>query len=229
MSQVLLYGPSGLPLVPQDAAIVDPTFSAVRTTSWPIGPKYDGKVLGQYVLGVNVAASGTRAVAVDCRWTSSSAVMILLRVTVGTITGTAAAAAAFNESNLFHARGWSSAPTGAVSTPVGIKVRNNMADSQAAFFVNPTADGTLVQDGVAFAYRDDLCATNVAGSASGTPAGGLAFLYRCDIAAGEQPEVFYQNEGFILNAGSVFVAGGAQQLRLTFAWAEVLAPTIREN
>lgn len=100
-----------------------------------------------------------------------------------------------------------------------------MPTSLASFFVYPTADGTVVFDPVAFAYKVDRVLMTSASSASGP----VNMLYRCDVETGEQPEVFYQNEGFQLKYGSAFATGGAESLRVMLTWAEIALPVLLES
>ncbi len=227
----MLYGPAGVPLSPQTAAVVDPSFNALRASWRPWSYRYGStQVLGIYTLAVEgsfTVLSGPVMLAM--RWTSSNALMVLLRVKYSWVYSAAPAAGGFSDEKIFHWRNWTVAPAGPSVTIPGanmVKTRKDMADSQATAYVDFSDQsggaGTVVFDPVPFAAHMQANRGTAAGEASIIEPS--VSIYRPDIQAGEQPHVFYQNEGWAFYTG--FSAAGVG--RWSVAWAEVALPTYLE-
>ncbi len=225
--QAVLYGPTGLPLTPVTAAIVDPTFAALRVSTRPLEYNFPGNVLGHYrasLISGAVAASGANGPIASLRWGDSSRFLVLYKIVVSAVVS-AAVTAQVTDIDAIVARAFTASDTGGTAltlTGQNQKARVTMGSSLITDLrVSTTAAlgaGTRTLDAQPFSS-----ASIGSGSPGMTTVGAaspIQELYRPDVAAGEHPLVLHQNEGVIIRTPTS-IATGSIKFYINLMWAEV--------
>jgi hypothetical protein len=233
--QTTLYGPTGLPLTPPTAQIVDPTFSAARITGRPAEYSFPGQLLGHYKVAFTFSNSAniTTTPLVTIRWAPSiKAYFVLhkLRWTAAILT------TAFTTQQLVDlaatvARNFISPDTGGSSlAPSGnqqkcLLTMNSTLLGQgssqllvAAGAIAAGAGRTL--DGN-FAYAGaDIASNSVA--TGGTPLITSPKDLHIHTPGSEHPMVLSPLEGIILNCPNSLGAAGVVKWGFVLEWLETL-------
>ena len=215
-------------------AEVDGTlFRAQRTRATPI----DYGALGHYrvsaVSGILPAVLAAGAVVYSFRWGNTPNLGVLLKLRTRFLPLTLFTAATLNDSTSFDAvvaRSFTASHTGGTTlTPTGnnAKCRTSMGTSLITDLRIATtaalAAGTLTLD--AFPFAQSIRKANRVNPAAATEetiqptTDGMEMDF--DMAAGDHPLVFAQNEGFIIRNRTVWPAAGTGQLMVQCVWAEV--------
>lgn len=205
-------------------ALVDPTFQAVRVVPKPFEYKANGQVLGHYsvaaLTGLTTGISANGAI-FSMRWSDSSKLFILLRVSVGAILTTAFGTAQAVDADVIAQRGFTAADTsGTAITLTGNnqKTAQRMSPSLVADMrISTTAAltaGTKTADSQAFGVA---CFPNTNAIATGS---APVDLYKLD-AAGQHPMMFGKDEGFNVRIPTAQGATGVVKYYIRVDWAEV--------
>lgn len=218
-------------------AAIDALFKALRTTLRPFD------ALGFYGIHGNTSTySGLAANTplFSMRWGSAAGLFVLLKVEIAVITSVAASAAAITERQLVVARGFTTSDTGGTAVTLtgnNAKRRTNMPTSLVTdmrFGTTITA-GTRTLDANPFASVLAWAPLNHTGveiggtgsgptSAAWATAASLGMVKIFDATNGSHyPEVFAQNEGFIMRVGVAQPTGSTQQTFLNVYWAEAVS------
>lgn len=212
-------------------AEVDGTsYRALRTRNAPI----DVGSLGQYqisvVSGAIAAGMASNGELLHVRWTDATRLCIPLKLECTGMRATTAFAAGAIDIESIIARSWSADGTGgtaATLTGNNQKLRTSFGSSLMGTVRFPTTAalgaGTKTFDSQAI---DRITTHSSGGVGSATPIIGSIFLtktelFEQDIADGEHPLVFAQNEGIVVRA--TVPATGVWNIGFTFKWAEVTA------
>lgn len=216
-------------------AIIDAQRGSLRTTTGPLDySDASGNILGYYSavlrtgsLAATVAANAPLA---SFRWSSTSAVAVILSIrwSMQQVTASATAVTGYPDAEAIFARAFTVADTtGTATTPS--KMRTTMSTSAVADLrVCTTAAltaGTRTLDsvGFAFGYGELLHNVSATGTAVLVTAGnGVATtdLYKWD-RLGSHPPVLQANEGIVLRQPSAGPAAGTYQYIFTLEWAEL--------
>lgn len=216
-------GSTGIPGTP---AVVDGTFSALRTSIRPLDYQVPGgPPLGHY----SVAAKSGLTTGLSAggllfafRWNATNALAVIERISVGAIVTTAFTTAQAVDVDGILVRGWTasdSAGTALTPTANSNKMRTNMGTSLAgdiriAPAAGLTAGGTKTPDANAFCIG---CIPNT--NAIGT---GLQTIPIYDVTAfGQHPVILAANEGFNLRVVTAQGAVGVVAYYIKCDWAEV--------
>lgn len=245
--QAILYGPSGVTNTPQTAALVDPSFGAIRTSVRPLEYQYPGTVLGHYrAVAFSGAVNTISAAGIlqSIRWVSSNALMVLERYSVITEITAAITVAAPIDIAAFVFRGASAASSGSGSTTLtgalgsnNQKVRGSMGNSlllkdgevrTIGTTTALTASASKVNDGAPFgaAMFGTQIAPNVGATGNVTAAiaslvTGWQDLYSIQ-SPYQHPIVLANNEGIEAQVVTATATTGGIKYGFLLEWAEVL-------
>ncbi len=229
--QTVLYGPAGLPLNPQTAAIVDPTAGAVRITPKNMEYAYPGALGGHYRLAVpltggltGIAAGGILA---SFRWapTTPGLLAVVKRISASQGIRTAGSTAWAVALDAVKVTGFTvqhSSGGTAIAFASGQKLRSSMGNSQAAFYYATST--SVISGGTGTAEASAFCAwlfdsqVTVAGVVR---AGYPGDLYRDDSPAAH-PVVLSNNEGFYVRNVVAFGTAAVEDIVLNIEWGEAL-------
>ena len=208
-------------------------FRAQRVTARPIDYQTFGHYQFARVTGVMAAALAANAVLFSFRWGDASRLAVLQRLKVSfqpLALFTAGTVADFGM-DAYVARSFTASHTGgAAITTSGnnLKARTSMATSLITDLRMATtaalAGGTLTADADAFANSvGDVQRVNPAAATEEQRVNDPTLVYRPDVASGDHPLVFAQNEGFVVRNRGVWPAAGTGLYTVECAWAEVSA------
>lgn len=207
------------------------TFRAIRTVARPVDHSVYGFYQASMTSGVLAAALAANAVLFSFRWSDATrlAVLYYLKVSFQPLTlFTAASLADFGFDGYFG-RSFSANHTGgtaATLTGNSFKARTSMGTTLLADMrISSTAalaGGTVTVDGNAFiASIGDQQWVNPAAATEEQNVNDPTLEYKPDVASGEHPLVFAQNEGFVVRNRGVWPAAGTGIIQVTSRWAEV--------
>ncbi len=233
MAQAVLFGPTGLPLNPQTAAVVDPTAAAMRVTLKNQEYYFPGSVGGHYRIALPMTGGltgiGAGGIIAGFRWAPTTpgllAILKRISVTAGTRTtaGSTAYALAFDAvKGTGYSAQYSSGGT-LVSMGSSQKMRSSMGNSQASIYYASSstvisATAVIVQDTLPFGIFqcDEQPVTN-----SVIRMGNFGDIYKDD-TQGAHAMVMTANEGFILRFNTAQGSSAVNDAVFVIEWAEAL-------
>jgi hypothetical protein len=230
--QAVLYGPTGLPLNPQTAVVVDPTAAAMRATLKPMEYQYPGALGGHYRLALPLTGGltgiGSGGIILGFRWnpTTPGLLAVLKRISASAATRTTAGSTAFALAfDAVKVTGYSvqhSSGGAAVAFAASQKMRSSMGNSQAAVYYSNGATvisgGTGVADTLAFGvWQFDEQPVTTGVIRMGTPGD----IYKDDTQAAHAM-VFGPNEGFYIRFAAAQGTSAVNDAVVNIEWAEVL-------
>lgn len=230
--QAVLYGPTGLPLNPQTAAIVDPTGAALRASLKPLEYAYPGAMGGHYRVALPLTGGITTSIAANSplvafRWAPTTAGMlavikrIAVQFGVKTVGSSAAIIVAMD---VIRATAFTVQDTAGTSVTFNLtqKLRSSVGNAQATIqYANGTVAltaGTRTLDAAAFGATliDEQPAAGVVRSLSVTE------LYREDSQA-PHPLVLANQEGFIIRNIAAWTSTSlVVDVFVNLEWAETM-------
>jgi hypothetical protein len=201
------------------------TFRAIRVTPRPL------EALGHYELELTTGGYGGLAVGTplfSMRWTDATRLCVISNCRVSVQTTSPFTISQVTSRELVIARSWTVSDTGGaavVLTGSALKKRTSAASTLFAtgdirFHSGAIVPGTRVVE------------ANVIGQALGFSIGGFEARLGMDIdrtdllldsGGHDHPIVLAQNEGVIVQVGTLLGTGGAQKTTVKIAWAEVAA------
>ena len=230
--QAVLYGPNGLPLNPQQPAIVDPTSYGLRISPKNIEYAYPGVLGGVYRAFLPLTGGITTSIAANSplvafRWAPTPAGLLAIIKNISLQFGVRTAGSSAAIICMFEAikaTGFTVQDTGGTAFTLGstCKLRSSMANSQAAIqFANGAtalSAGTRTLDAFGFGAHlfDEQPAAGVVRS------NPWVELYRDD-SPSSHPLVLVNNEGFILrNINALTSTSFVCDITVNITWAEAL-------
>lgn len=206
------------------------TFRSVRTKNCPDEFGAFGHYHVSMTSGTIAAALAANAVLFSFRWSDASRGCVVKKITYSMQTLTAFTAATITDFGLdcFVGRTFTASHTGgtaATTTGNSFKKRTTMGttllgDMRIASTA-ALAGGTLTLDGNAFS--GSIGSRNVVNAAAGTEYAAWQpnkEIWQPNIANGDYPLVFAQNEGFIIRNRTVWPAAGTAEITVSVDWFE---------
>lgn len=190
--------------------------------------------LGHYQVAVQTGAIGAGMAAngelFQLRWTDSTRLCLIQKISCNGIIATTAFAAGALTVRASIARSWSASGTGGTAlTLTGDQA--SLRTSMGASLVGDARVSTTAALGAGTKTLDTqdigmITSHTSAGTSAATPIVGSVFLpvsdlFECDVADGEHPIVLAQNEGIVIRA--TVPATGVWTAGFTIKWAEVAA------
>jgi hypothetical protein len=213
-------------------AEVDAVHKAMRHSIRPL----DHGVLGIYrlsaITGTLAAALAAGAQVYQFKWTDATKLAVLLKLRTTFLPLTPFTAATLTDHTSFDAFRLSSFALGGGGTSISgasvPKTRTAMGNSLAAINIATTAALTAATTLDAQAFAQSIRKGNRVNPAAATeevlmPQWFDGLDYNPDLAAGEHPQVFAQNEGFVIRNRTVWPAAGTGILLVETVHAEVAA------
>ncbi len=233
MAQVVVFGPTGLPLNPQSPVVVDQTAGAVRASLKPQEYQFPGSVGGHYRIALPMTGGltgiGAGGIIAGFRWapTTPGLLAILKRISVTAGTRSTAGSVAFALAfDAVKATGYSaqySSGGTAVTFGASQKMRSSMGNSQAAlYYANSStvisATAVNVQDTLPFGiFQCDEQPVTTGVVRMGNPGD----IYKDD-TQGAHALVLGFNEGFLLRFNAAQGASAVTDAVFVIEWAEAL-------
>lgn len=209
--------------------------SPLHVTSKPLSYGSLGHYRIQVATGTLAAALAAGAVVYSFRWGDATRLGVLLKLKTRFLPLTPFTAATLTDHTSFDAfvgRSFTASHTGGTAlTPTGnnAKTRTSMGTSLATDIRISTtaalAGGTITVD--AFPFAQSIRKGNRVNPAAATEetiqptTDGMEMDF--DMGGGDHPEVFAQNEGFVIRNRTVWPAAGTGILTVLTVWAEVTA------
>jgi hypothetical protein len=234
MGQFVLYGPNGLPLIPQTPAVVEPTFSALRTVLKPHETNFPGFNGGQYravgACSAIVPAANANLLVFRFAPATGNPIAVLTRLRAHVNIISAVTTQRVDPLVAIAARGYTVAET-TNTTVIALggnngKMRTGMGSAIAAIVVASAAagctGGTRALDTTPFG----ACPLNVTATALTTANTGVPFadVYKAD-DHGQHPPCFggpAGPEGFVVQWGATALATGTVIVTFEVEWLEGL-------
>ena len=230
--QAVLFGPTGLPLNQQTAAIVDPSSAALRITAKNLEYSFPGALGGFYRVAIPLTGGITTSIAalaplVAFRWAPTTTGMLAVVKNINLAFGVRTAGSSAAIIVMFEAvraTSFTVQDTGgtALALAATAKLRSSMANSQAliqyANGATALTAGTRTLDGAGFGgfLYDEQPAAGVVRSTNAVD------LYRDDSYA-SHPLVLANNEGFIIrNINALTSTAFVCDIIVGITWVETL-------
>lgn len=209
------------------------TFRALRTVSRPIDYGAFGFYQAAMTSGTVAAALAASAVVFAFRWSDATrlAVLTYFKLSFQTLTPLTANTLTDFGFDAYVGRAYTASHTGqtaATLTGNSFKTRTSMGTTLLGDLrisnTGALGGGTITLDGNAFAASlGDTQWVNPAAATEEQNVNDPTLEYKPDIASGEAPLVFAQNEGFVIRNRTVWPAAGTGIIQVTARWAEVAA------
>jgi hypothetical protein len=236
MGAVVLYGPTGQPLIPPTPAVVEPTAQALRIVPRAAEYQYPGSTYGHYRAYAALAAAlwGANAALLAFRFAPSAgtpggAVAVLNRLRASAYVATAVTAQRIDPIVAAAARGYTTAETTNTAAVAlsgnNAKMRTTPMQSAASTIVAASAaagvsGGVKAVDATPFGHMP-IGQNGTAGLTSlGTGVGPTDLFENLDNA--QHPLVMAANEGFVVSWGATALATGTAIVVVEVEWYETL-------